>query len=203
MFKFFKEYYFPILLILFCFSLPYLPHNRYILLIISLSFFIFLSFVINEYLSSIIPEILHKITIFFNKQDSFFFNFLFASASIIIWNFSLYIPDKIFNIFTAALVFIPNFLCRNNRVNEVFKILLIYAALEILEYFKLNNLIPGTNKYISLVNGFNTISINIAFISIFEAVLYTKFYFFSLKILDECINTTYKDKEHKEEEYPN
>ena len=203
MFKFFKEYYFPILLILFCFSLPYLPHNRYILLIISLSFFIFLSFVINEYLSSIIPEILHKITIFFNKQDSFFFNFLFASASIIIWNFSLYIPDKIFNIFTAALVFIPNFLCRNNRVNEVFKILLIYAALEILEYFKLNNLIPGTNKYISLVNGFNTISINIAFISIFEAVLYTKFYFFSLKILDECINTTYKDKEHKEEEHPN
>ncbi|WP_338964469.1 hypothetical protein [Fusobacterium vincentii] len=88
-------------------------------------------------------------------------------------------------------------------MNEVFKILLIYAALEILEYFKLNNLIPGTNKYISLVNGFNTISINIAFISIFEAVLYTKFYFFSLKILDECINTTYKDKEHKEEEHPN
>ena len=203
MFKFLKEYYFLIILILFCFSFPYLPHNHYILLIISLSFFIFLSFVINEYLSSIIPEILHKITIFINKQDSFFFNFLFASVSIIVWNFSLYIPDKIFNIFTAALVFILNFLCKNNRVNEVFKILLIYAALQILEYFKLNNLIPGTNKYYSLISNVDMVNINTIFISIFEAVLYTKFYFFSLKILDECINTTYKDKEHKEEEHLN
>ena len=203
MFKFFKEYYFPIFLILFCFSLPYLPYNRYILLIISLSFFIFLSFVINEYLSNIIPEMLHKITNFFNKQNPFLLNLLFALSSIIVWNFSLYIPDKIFNIFTAALVFIPNFLCRNNRVNEVFKILLIYAALQILEYFKLNNLIPGTNKYHSLISNVDMVNINTIFISIFEAVLYTKFYFFSLKILDECINITYKDKEHKEEEHPN
>lgn len=117
----------------------------------------------------------------------------------------MYLPDKIFNIFTVALVFIPNFFDKNknNRLNEIFKILLIYVTLQFLEHFKLNNLIFGTNKYTVLVNNFNTISINDVFISIFEAVLYTKFYFFSLKLLDECVYTTYKDKEHKEEEHPN
>lgn len=203
MFKFFKEYYFPILLILFSFFGSHLSYNHYLLFIVSLCFFLFLSFVINEYLSSIIPKILHKITIFINKQDSFLFNLLFASVSIIVWNFSLYIPDKIFNIFTAALIFIPNLLSKKNRVNEVFKILLIYVALQFLEYFKLNNLIPSTNKHYLLISNESSVTINVIFISIFEAVLYTKFYFFSLKILDECINATYKDKEHKEEEHLN
>ena len=50
------------------------------------------------------------------------------------------------------------------------------------------------NKYAVLMDSSNNISINKVFISVFEAVLYTKFYFFSLKILDECIYTTYKDK---------
>ena len=110
---------------------------------------------------------------------------------------------EFFFIFTAALIFIPNLLSKKNRVNEVFKILLIYVALQFLEYFKLNNLIPSTNKHYLLISNESSVTINVIFISIFEAVLYTKFYFFSLKILDECINATYKDKEHKEEEHLN
>ena len=194
LFKFLKKFYFPIILVLFCFSLPFLPYNHYAVLFISIISLFFISFIINEYLSEIIPATLHKVVIFFAKLNPFIFNVFFTLCSLAVWNFSLYLPDKIFNIFTVALVFIPNFFNKNNRLNEVFKILLIYVALQFLEHFKLGNLIPGMNKYAVLMDSSNNISINKVFISVFEAVLYTKFYFFSLKILDECIYTTYKDK---------
>lgn len=74
--------------------------------------------------------------------------------------------------------------------------------MQFLDYFHLTHILNSKNKIEYLLNTSEIIDFNKIFLSIFEAVLYTKFYFLSLQILDECINTTYKDKVHKEVELP-
>lgn len=180
-------------------------NNIYFLAIIIILVVMFFSEVINTYLSEIIPFLLKMISEIINNSSKRKFTFIFAIFSCLIWNFSMYLPHKIFEIFTVALIFIPNFINKANddKINNIFKILLIYATLEFLDYFHLSNIFDSKNKIEYLLNTTEIIDFNKIFLSIFEAVLYTKFYFLSLQILNECINTTYKDKEHKEEEHPN
>ena len=178
--------------------------NVFSLSIILILIVMFFSEVMNTYLSEIIPASLKFISKYLSNSSKKKFNFIFAIFSCFIWNFSLYLPYKIFEIFTVALIFIPNFINKgnNDKINNIFKILLIYIALQFLDYFHLTHILDSKSKIKYLLNTSEIIDFNKIFLSIFEAVLYTKFYFLSLQILDECINTTYKDKVHKEVELP-
>ena len=189
--KFLPLIFYFMFLVLISFS-DFFLKNIFSLSIILILIVMFFSEVMNTYLSEIIPASLK-------------FNFIFAIFSCFIWNFSLYLPYKIFEIFTVALIFIPNFINKgnNDKINNIFKILLMYIALQFLDYFHLTHILDSKSKIKYLLNTSEIIDFNKIFLSIFEAVLYTKFYFLSLQILDECINTTYKNKEHKEEEHPN
>lgn len=175
--------------------------NFFILVLIVM----FFSEITNTYMSEIIPASLKFISKYLSKRSKKTFNFIFAIFSCFVWNFSLYLPYKIFEIFTVALIFIPNFINKgnNDKINNIFKILLIYIALQFLDYFHLTHILDSKSKINYLLNTSEITDLNKIFLSVFEASLYTKFYFLSLQILNECINTTYKDKEHKEEEHPN
>lgn len=206
MFKFLKEN--IVFIIYFLLVLPAIfilenPYGFLIKIIILVSIF---SLLINMYLSYIFPLIIQSFSEYIYKQSYFKFSIFFSITVLLIWNFSLYIPDKIFNIFTAGLVFIPNvFDGKNkNRLNDIFKILIIYVGIEFLKEFKFNATFGFSNKIKWLLDSTNMalITDKDLLFSIFKAVLYTKFYFLSLRVISDCIkfNNELIELEKKKEE---
>lgn len=200
-----KEFYLAIFTFLISTLSLFFPSNRPLFIInIILGVTIF-SLMINIYLSEIIPELIKSFAHYIYNQSDFKFSIIFALITLIIWNFSLSIPDKIFDIFTAGLIFIPNIFDKDNknRLNDIFKILLIYAGVEFLKTFQTNIDFEFNNKVKWLLSDKNLTlnDISAIFFSILRSTLYTKFYFLSLRILADCVKLNdelVKTEEHKE-----
>lgn len=171
--------------------LIYFPKNNYIIFAQIIITILMMSLLINMYLSMTVPLVIKTINEYISKQSEIKFLIIFSIATLIVWNYSLYIPEKTFELFTAGLVFIPNFLNSKNKSSssDVFKILLIFAAVEFLKDTKYNVDLVSTNKLKFILENIkfpNKINFDPS-VYLVKPTLYTKFYFLSLKILSNCI----------------